>query len=311
MISLHIHLLGKIQIFDSKKTAITLPLKAQELLVYLFIHCNQPHEREKLSAQLWPNVPENRSKKYLRQALWQLQTMCQDTQSPEHAIVQLEGSWVQFNLTSNIWIDADQLHRTFIQIRDTPAQAMSADQLTAVSEVVELYRGDFVTSWYHDWCLLERERLQSILLTMLDKLIDCCLANKQCERGIAYVMQMLRYDKARERSHRRLMRLYYLADNRTAALRQYNLCKATLVQELNVKPSQKTIALYQHIQADEGHNLKRLSAPPFLAPPTKSEPSTSLLALLHSIHLKLTTLQKEMQSLRQDINLRKDVSADS
>ncbi|VAW33424.1 hypothetical protein MNBD_CHLOROFLEXI01-4936 [hydrothermal vent metagenome] len=311
MISLHIRMLGKIQIYDSEQTPITLPLKAQELLVYLFVHCNQPHEREKLSAQLWPNVPENRSKKYLRQALWQLQTMRQDTQSPECGIIQLEGSWVQFNLTNNIWIDADQFCRAFTQMRDVPAQAMSVDQIAAVSEAVELYGGEFVTSWYHDWCLLERERLQSMLLTMLDKLIDYCLLNKQFERGIAYGMQMLRYDKARERSHRRLMRLYYLADNRTVALRQYDLCTATLMQELNVQPSQKTTALYQHIQADEGHNLKQLSSPTIPTLPAKPEASTPLLTLLHDIHLKLTTLQQDMQSLKQALNLTKDASADS
>ncbi|MCP5096144.1 MAG: hypothetical protein GY943_11370 [Chloroflexi bacterium] len=301
MISLQVHLLGKIQFFDSNQTPVALPLKAQELLVYLIIHANQPHEREKLSVQLWPNIPENRAKKYLRQALWQLQNSLNDAILPEDSIVQLEGSWVQFNLTNSIWIDVNQYYQTFLQVRDVTAQAMSVKQIATVSAAVDLYRGEFVTGWYHDWCLLERERFQSMLLAMLDKLIDCCLINQQFERGTEYAMQMLRYDKARERSHRRLMRLYYLAGNRTAALRQYEQCAAALAQELNVKPSQRTVALYQHIQMDGGHDLKRLFSPTILTLPTKPEAQPPLFTMLQSIHANLLTLQEDMQNIKQTL----------
>ena len=311
MISLQIRLLGKIQIFNDNQTPITLPLKAQELLVYLFIHCNQPHEREKLSTQLWPDIPEQRSKKYLRQALWQLQNALGDSDCPEDTFVQLEGSWVQLSLSNNLHIDADAFYRAFMQVRDVPAREMSAEQLTAVSKAVKLYQGEFVTGWYHDWCLLERERFQSMFLVMLDKLIDHCLANQQYERGTEYAMQILRYDKARERSHRRLMRLYYLADNRTAALRQFEQCADALAQELNVRPSKKTVALYQHIQADNGHNLTNLTLPDASPVSAKLTQAAPLMDMLQSIQANIITLQQEMRSLKQALNLAKDASADT
>ena len=311
MVPFQIRLLGKIQIFDDDQTTISLPLKAQELLVYLFIHCNQPHDREKLSAQLWPDIPERRSKKYLRQALWQLQNALTVSDDPQNTIVQLEGSWVQLILGNNLHIDADEFYRAFMQVRDLPATAMSAAQLTAVSRAVKLYRGEFVTGWYHDWCLLERERLQSMFLVMLDKLIDHCLANQQFEHGIEYAMQILRYDKARERSQRRLMRLYYLADNRTAALRQYEQCVVALMQELNVKPSRKTVALYQHIQADKGRDLADLTIPDVLPASAKLPNAASLMDMLQSIQTNIAAMRQEMQSLKQDLNRTKDVSADT
>lgn len=310
MFSLYIHLLGKIQVYDSTQTPITLPLKAQELLVYLFIHYNQPHEREKLAVKLWPNYPEDRLKKYLRQALWQLQNSLNDMARPDDSILQIDGSWVQLNLTNCIWIDANQFNQAFKQVRDTPAQAMTATQVAAVTKAVELYRGELVTGWYYDWCLLEQERFQSMYLAMLDKLIDWCLANQEFERGTEYAIQTLRYDNARERSHRRLMRLYYLADNRTAALRQYERCAAILAKELNVQPSRKTIELYQHIQADENYDLLPLASPIVLSSTTKGETTSSVFALLQSIHTNLLALQDEMQSLKQALALAKDVSAD-
>lgn len=312
MVSFHVRLLGKFQVCNSENSPIAIPLKAQELLVYLFVHANQPHKREKLSAQLWPNVPENRSKKYLRQALWQLQTLVQEAMPPDCTIIQLEGSWVQFNLINHIWIDSEQFYRTFMQYRDRPASEMRENEITAVSEAIKLYSGEFVTGWYHDWCLLERERFQSMFLAMLDKLIDYCLINYQLEQGQEYAMQMLHYDRARERSHRRLMRLYYLADNRTAALRQFELCKTALEQELNVKPSQKTVLLCEHIKADKGRSLEQLFLPstrPLSKNLEAADPS--YLTLLQSIHTNLLTLQEDMQNLTHAIKLIKDVPADS
>src|SRR5690606_35507187 len=52
---------------------------------------------------------------------------------------------------------------------------------------------------------------------------------------------------AREHTHRALMRLYYVAGDRTGALRQFQRCTTALREELSVSPSPQTIALYQRI----------------------------------------------------------------
>jgi DNA-binding SARP family transcriptional activator len=103
---------------------------------------------------------------------------------------------------------------------------------------------------YQDWCIYERERFQHMYLAMLDKLMDHCEACREYEEGLGYGSAILRCDRARERTHRRLMRLHYLARNRTAALRQYAQCVDALREELGVGPSRRTTALYEQIRAD-------------------------------------------------------------
>ena len=303
MVSFRITLLGKVQIYDHTQTLVSLPLKAQELLVYLFVHSNQPHDREKLWTQLWPDIPESRSKKYLRQALWQLQNSLNVTSSTQDSIVESDGSWIQLNLNGHIWIDADHFYQVFVQVCDVPGQMLPAEQATCIAEAIRLYRGEFVMGWYHDWCILERERFQSIYLALLDKQIDYCLQQQYFDQGTEYAMQMLRYDKARERTHRRLMRLYYLADNRTAALRQFELCMAALAEELNVQPSKKTLDLYKHIQADDGHDL--VSLPTTIVNPLsiKQGPKSASAPLLELIHANVLALQQEVKSLKQALNV--------
>ena len=86
---------------------------------------------------------------------------------------------------------------------------------------------------------------------MLDKMMSYCEAHKKYETGLAYGLRVLRYDRARKSTHRRLMHLHYLAGDRTAALRQYEHCVGALNEELGVKPSRLTVALYDQIRLDD------------------------------------------------------------
>jgi DNA-binding SARP family transcriptional activator len=93
--------------------------------------------------------------------------------------------------------------------------------------------------------------LQQIYLALLEKQMAYCETHGDYVTGLDCGTCALRYDMAHERIHRRLMRLHYLAGNRTAALRQYERCVAFLRQELDVTPARRTVALYEAIRADQ------------------------------------------------------------
>jgi DNA-binding SARP family transcriptional activator len=129
-----------------------------------------------------------------------------------------------------------------------------------------------------------------------------CEAHQQYEAGTEYGAKILRYDRARECTHWRLMRLHYLAGDRAGALRQYERCVAALDQELGVKPSQRTAALCEQIRADmvvdlafpqDSHPEQQVSSPPLL----------SMLERLKSLRATLDGLQsqvdQELQALEE------------
>jgi DNA-binding SARP family transcriptional activator len=89
-----------------------------------------------------------------------------------------------------------------------------------------------------------------IYLIMLDKMMGYSEARGQYEKGLAYGQRILRHDRARECTHRRLMRMYYLNGDRSTALRQYERCATALQEELDVGPSKRTTALYEQIRTD-------------------------------------------------------------
>jgi len=298
MSGMKVHLFGKfcvsrgeqpVQGFDA--------LKEQELLTYLLINRNRPHSREILAGLLWGDVPTEKSKKYLRQALWHLQAAldAQPRGEGEAALLSVEHNWVQLNTVGALWLDVAVFELAFMRTHDSAGAGLSPDCVESLQEAVQLYRGDLVEGWYHDWCLYERERLQNMYLAMLDKLMCYYEAHQKFELGLLYGSIILRYDRAHERTHRRLMNLQYLSGNRTAALRQFERCVAALDEELGVRPDKHTAALYQKIRAAEGGPDFNLAHAAPAADEAGAVSLNDVLQRLRHIQSVLTDIQRSVQ----------------
>lgn len=293
---LKVNLLGKPMVQFANHELLTLPAKVQELFFFLLLNGRYPHDRDRLAEQLWGDAEPARSRKYLRQTLWQLQTAVTDTPSP---LLTLDKNWVHINLDANVKLDVWELDNAFTAVCDIPGQQLSQEQMQATQAAIELYQGELLTGWYHDWCILERERFQSMYLTLLEKLMDACIVHQQYEYGVLYGMRVLHFDRARERTHRLLMRLYYLAGNRSAALRQFDLCTATLAEELNVKPAQRTVALREQIRADQLTDTAVSTA----LPASTAVPDTQIIAELKGLQSHLAALQQEVKTIIQRLTV--------
>lgn len=282
--------------------------KVRELFCYLLVYRQLPHPRESLAALLWGDSSTAQSKKYLRQALWELQTALNAHLDPDHdGILVVEPEWVRLNPAAELWLDVAMFEQAFVLAQGVAGSALDVRRVEALQRATQLYHGDLMEGCYQDWCLCERERLQSAYLIMLDKLMGYCEAHQKYEVGLAYGQCIMRYERARECTHRRLMRLHYLAGDRTAALRQYTRCVEALADELGVKPARRTVALYEQIRADE---FKGLTSPPSRpgpapevanTPPSELPEAPGVMDHLKQLRVVLTEIQgrirKDIQSV--------------
>lgn len=300
---LKIQLFGRPYVYADDQKMLVLPAKVQELFFFLLLNRRYPHDRDRLAEQLWGDAEPTRSRKYLRQTLWQLQTAI--TEATPAPIVTLDKNWIHINLELDIWLDVQEIERAFRAVCDIPGQQLSLEQMQTAQKAINLYQGELLTGWYQDWCLIERERCQSMYLALLEKVMDACITLHQYENGVTYGMQALQYDRARERTHRRLMRLYYLAGNRSAALRQFDLCTKALGEELGVTPSQRTLVLRDQIRADQ---LPPLSLASFNANSTPEAtgvtplPTSQVITELRALQTHLAGLQQEVRTLIQRLS---------
>lgn len=305
MQTLHFSLFGKLKICDDHQTFIALEARrAQELLCYLLLYRNRLHEREKLATLMWCDAPAPQSKKYLRQALWKVQTAVNLANGADQAqILRIEHEHIGINPVASFWLDVAAFEEAFAAVHNMRGRDLNQAQIDRLKAAVQLYKGDLLEGWYQDWYVYERERYQNIYLAMLDKLLSYSEAYQQFETGITYGLQILGYDRARETTHQRLMGLYYAAGDRTTALHQYALCVAALQEELNVGPSERTIALYEQIRTDRlepaSPNLTAVPKPPAPQPVAKVVEASPLdqLQQLQQIQIALTKLQEQVGQL--------------
>jgi DNA-binding SARP family transcriptional activator len=255
--------------------------KTQELLSYLLIHRDRPQPRELLADVLWTDSPGSQSKKHLRQVLWHLNSaLSAHVDDDGSSLLLVDAEWIRVNPAADLWLDVSAFEQAFTRVQGVAGSALDPLQSQMLRDAVVLYRGDLLEGCYQDWCLLERERLRTRYLTGLDKLMDCCESVGDFETALDYGSRILSYDQARECTHRRLMRLHYLAGDRTAALRQYERCAEILRLELAVEPAASTVALHQQIR--QGRLARPVS-------------SSQLLSRLQHIQILLGDVQHQLQ----------------
>jgi DNA-binding SARP family transcriptional activator len=277
--------------------------KLQELFTYLLLHRKRPHLREALAGILWGEQSGEQSRKYFRQALWQLQTAL-DPPGSDGALraLQVDADWVDVNPEVEFWTDVAELERAYTPVEAIPGHELDPEAVRSLERVLPLYKGDLLEGCYLDWCLFERERLKHTFLAVLDKLMVYYDRQGKFETGLDYGTQILRIDRTAERTHRRMMRLYYLMGDRSAAIRQYQNCAAVLQEELGARPSRRTDALFHRIQSDEpGVSPAAPSAVQAVPVETTAGPST-LGEALERLNQYLTDLMDLQHRVRQEIH---------
>lgn len=294
MAALNVHLFGKFAVEpDTRPVSALSGAKVQELFSYLLLR-PRPHPRETLTTLLWPEVPAVQAKRYLRKTVWQLQVALGQLGLPSTSpVLRAENEWLQVSADSGLWLDVAEFERAYQRVEDLSGEEMDAVAAAQVETAVRLYRGDLLEGWYQEWCLFERERLERMYLALLDKLVNYCAAHERYEAGIAYGTCALRHDPARERTHRRLMRLHALAGSRSEVMHQYALCVATLRDELGVTPSERTNALYHHLLLTTAEEAATPPARPAAGaqPAAEAEVNNTLLRLEQMLHLLGETQQ--------------------
>jgi len=297
MANLRIHLFGKLWIdyngqvlkgFDSRKV--------QELFCYLLLNRNREQPREVLANLLWCENTTAQSKSYLRKALWQLQyTLECQTSLSTNCILLVDSDWIQINAKADMWLDVEMFEQAYTPVMGIPGEKLDYHRAQALRSAVELYRADLLEDCYQNWCLYERQRFQHMYLSMLDKLMGYSEVNREYEAGLSHGMQILHYDRAHEATYRRLMRLFYLAGDRTGALRQFERCVTALKEELGVPPTEYTTALYEQIRTNQ---LIELS--PGTTTPAEDTSLPEVLGRLRQLQVFLTGIQHQVQ---QDIQV--------
>ncbi len=222
--------------------------RAHDLLAYLLTFRDRRHPRVILAAVLWPDLAEDKARRRLSDTLWRVRRVLGD-----HVAADEESLW--FNPAPPYWLDVERFeelaNREAGGLADwSQGQAASLPThqhttLPTLREAIDLYHGPFLDGLYHDWVLLERERLHGLYLEMLGCLLERRKQAGDYTTALDIARRLIAAEPFHEAAHRELMRLYHLLGRDAEAISQYHRCRETLREELNVAPAPETEALYQ------------------------------------------------------------------
>lgn len=221
--------------------------KLQQIVAYLLLFGERPHSRESLSSAMWPSSTPSRGRRNLRQCLWQIQRHPPGEGIPQVPLLRANREWVQV-VRDGIWVDLARIEDAYDRVSRVAGERLLAGDAERAREAVRLYRGPLLDGWDHDWCVRERVRLESVVSTLLERLVAYSEATGRLEEAFYYAQALLGKDLANERAHWWVMRLHHRAGNRSEALRQFERCRMALAEDLGVEPGTLVQTLYDEIR---------------------------------------------------------------
>ena len=216
-------------------------------LLYRLAAQTEPVTREELCFTFWPDRPEAEGHRHLSHLLSQLRQSL-----PLPGVVRSKNELVDLD-RQMIWSDTASFWTVSAQL----TSARDADDVRQLKQVLELYRGPFVSGFslpacpeFGSWVVTQRTHYQRLYLDALIAVIDFEASRANYNRAIFYARRYLRVNELAEDVHRQLMMLHLLAGDRPGALQQYECCVYTLKRELGIQPLPETRAVYRAIMED-------------------------------------------------------------
>ncbi len=250
------------------------PRKALAILIYLAC-TGQRQSRDTLATLFWSESGQSQARASLRRRLSELDQT-------------LGGTWLRTDLDAVTLADVPGLQ---VDVAEFDAHLAACTRhghaphevcqqcLEPLVAAAELYHGDFLAGFsladcpeFDDWQFFEAEERRLHFSGVLQRLVLLCRQNDDYESAILFARRRLSLDPLHEPAHRTLMQLYDETGQRSAALRQYELCVRALDAELGVQPEEETTNLHQSIRTRQSPSLDVIRSPA----PAPVEPSASL-----------------------------------
>jgi DNA-binding SARP family transcriptional activator len=205
---------------------VELPPSVQRLVAFLTV-CDRPLLRQSVAGTLWPETSESRAAANLRSALWRLNQL-------ELSVVQASGMSLQLSA------------RVRVDLRDRTEQAQSL-LATTEPDFDGLDEADFgydlLPDWYDDWLVIARERFHQLRLRALEFVCEGLAARGEFGRALDAGLAALAGEPLRESAHRALVRAHLAEGNPAEAVRQFELYRQLLRDQLGLTPSLRIIEL--------------------------------------------------------------------
>lgn len=245
--SLKVYALGEPALLLNEEPVTRWRMPKSMELFFFFLNSATHQRKEQIITALWPEEVDDQIDQTWRSTLYYLRKVVGESS------IGKKGGRYALDLSSrygtNIWYDVD----VFLAYKKQAQQALAEDEkddaYAAFLAMTNLYRGDYVQSFYSNWCIFQRDKLRGDYLDARHQLALLAWRQERFDEAAMHWQHMLAIDNCMEEAHYGLMRSYLRRNKRGLALRQYQRCVTALRGELGVVPGKAIQNLYQQMIA--------------------------------------------------------------
>lgn len=246
--SLKVRLLGEFQLnYDGQSVKAIDSVRLQSLCAYLASRPEISHSRARLAFSFWQNSTEKQALTNLRHILHKLRNALPEAER----FVQIDAKTINWKADPDFYCDVSTFEKHLKLATEANQKDDLSSTLSNLSAASEIYKGDLLPGFYEDWIDIERDRLRQEYATALISLIKIHEDRRDYNAAIDIAERWRIHEPAHEAAYFKLMSLYALAGDRSAALKTYHRCESVLHQELDVAPSRETQELRERLQQSE------------------------------------------------------------
>lgn len=243
---LHIHLMGRfaVSVGDRDVAADAWGLRrAQDVVKALALTPGKRLQRDQLLDRFWPERDPDRAAHSLNQALYVARRAIASAGGDGHRTLRFTSETLMLCPDSALWVDAD----AFEQVACEAVGTGDAEQCRVA---LDLYTGELLPDdRYVDWVLPVRDRLARLHVDVMSVLARHLEVAGDLSGAADLLRRLLAETPLHEPTCRRLMRVYALAGDRSAAAEQFDRFGEVLRRALGLAPDGATTALAENIAA--------------------------------------------------------------
>jgi DNA-binding SARP family transcriptional activator len=216
---------------------------AQKLVAYLALQ-ERRVARSYVAGELWPAADADRAGANLRSAVWRVQRHCRP-------LIVAQGQ--QLALGREVLVDMRQASGQARRLLDRDCDGVAAWSDELRREMV----AEVLPDWYEDWVIVVQEEFHQLRLHALESICMRLAEVGRVGEAVDAGMCATRAEPLRESAHRVLIAAHLAAGNRWEAQRQFERCRALLLRELGLEPSEELARLVRWTTSNLSRKAQR------------------------------------------------------
>lgn len=284
--------LGPIVVTLENKAVVPIPgPRTREVVAALATGAGKPLARRTLWSWLWPDMPKDSARKALNTELWRL----------KQAVGKAGGRADDLILSTPHELKLRTDRGFDLDLKDFQKSITSATSLDKLLSAYTLYNGDFADGIEGEWTETIRRELRAAYLQLLTQIVDQALDANRLAEAQFFSDRLTREDPYDEKAARSAIRAALARGDHSAAAQMFRNFSDRLKDDLGIRPSAKTVALYQACRLgtggpapESGFRLERVPETHLAA----AEARRKVLVIADLV----TAIRTELRSLAKDLD---------